>query len=157
MRAGLELCICIQGCFGIAKQHWSVCTAARQAAQNGLYLLWRWDKVVVSTVGKKMRPFSLLNLLLTLWLVLLCGLLTGSLQRPKKRKEQRENESSNKTMPIQLKKNPADFWHFLYTPHHLATLPCFFILFLCNANQHIFWHFVYITTDKIRWNRTVTK
>ena len=47
MRAKLERCICIQSHLGIAKQHQSVCTAARQPTQNGLYPLWRWDKVTV--------------------------------------------------------------------------------------------------------------
>ena len=43
----LKRCICIQGRLGEAKQHWLVYTAARQPAQNDLYPLWRWDKVLV--------------------------------------------------------------------------------------------------------------
>ena len=39
VRAKFERYICIQGCLGVAKEHQSVCTAARQPAQNGLYPL----------------------------------------------------------------------------------------------------------------------
>ena len=71
----LERCICIQGCLCVANQHLLVCTAARQLAQNGLYQLWRWDKVLVWV-----KDFSLVVVNLTTqfqalsnWLTLECG------------------------------------------------------------------------------------
>ena len=47
MRTKLKRCICIQGRLGVARQHQLVCTAARQPAQNTLYPLWWWNKVMV--------------------------------------------------------------------------------------------------------------